>query len=135
VPTVDEMLTAARERLDRLDPEAADDAVARGAVIVDIRPEALRARDGVIPGALHHERNVLEWRADPASDHRDPQIADPGRQVIVMCDEGYTSSLAAAVLQDLGLAQATDMVGGYQAWRAAGLPVQRAPDVASELGA
>jgi rhodanese-related sulfurtransferase len=122
--TIDELLAAARARLARLAPNEAWQAVRDGAVIVDIRSEVQRERDGVIPGALFHPRNVLEWRADPTSPHRDPSLAgDPSRVVIVVCDEGYQSSLAAAVLQDLGLARATDLVGGFQAWRAAGLPV------------
>jgi rhodanese-related sulfurtransferase len=98
--------------------------MAAGAVLVDIRSEPQRARDGVVPGSVFVARNVLEWRADPASRWRDPRIADPSREVVVMCDEGYQSSLAAATLQQLGLRRATDLVGGFQAWRAAGLPVQ-----------
>jgi rhodanese-related sulfurtransferase len=90
---------------------------------VDIRSDHQRERDGVVPGAIHHPRNVLEWRADPASDARDPRIADYDAHVIVMCDAGYQSSLAAATLQTLGLRRATDLDGGFQAWRAAGLPV------------
>jgi rhodanese-related sulfurtransferase len=122
--TIDELLAAARARLERLAPREAWDAVRGGAVIVDIRSEVQRERDGVIPGALFHPRNVLEWRADPTSPYRDPALAgDPGRRVIVVCDEGYQSSLAAATLQDLGFTRATDVVGGFQAWRAAGLPV------------
>ena len=98
-----------------------------GAVLVDIRSEAQRARDGVVPGSLFIARNVLEWRADPASSWRDPRVADPSREIVVMCNEGYQSSLAAANLQELGLERATDLVGGFQAWRAAGLPVQPRP--------
>jgi rhodanese-related sulfurtransferase len=122
--TIDELLTAARRRLRRVDPEQASEAVGRGAVIVDIRAESQRARDGVIPGAHFVPRNVLEWRADPSSDWRDPVLSDPDRQLIVMCNEGYQSSLVAATLQDLGLEHATDLDGGFQAWRAAGLPVE-----------
>ena len=126
--TIEELLAAARAQLERLGPREAWDAVRGGAVIVDIRSEVQRERDGVIPGALFHPRNVLEWRADPASPHRDPALAgDPARRVIVICDESYQSSLAAATLQDLGLARATDVVGGFRAWRAAGLPVGAAP--------
>jgi rhodanese-related sulfurtransferase len=121
--TIEELLAAARGRLRRVDPAAARQAVEGGAVIVDIRAESQRARDGVVPGAHFVNRNVLEWRADPASDWRDPVVSDPGRQVIVMCDEGYQSSLVAATLQDLGL-DATDLEGGFQAWRRAGLPVE-----------
>jgi rhodanese-related sulfurtransferase len=122
--TIDELLAAARRRLRRVDPKEASEAVGRGAVIVDIRAESQRARDGVIPGAHFVPRNVLEWRADPSSDWRDPVVSDPDRQLIVMCNEGYQSSLVAATLQDLGLEHATDLDGGFQAWRAAGLPVE-----------
>jgi rhodanese-related sulfurtransferase len=125
--TVDDLLDAARARLRRLAPEEALAAVGEGAVIVDIRSELQRARDGVVPGAVHHPRNVLEWRCDPTSPHRDPEVAQPGRELIVMCDAGYQSSLAARVLKDLGLERATDVAGGFQAWRAAGLPVEPGP--------
>jgi rhodanese-related sulfurtransferase len=127
--TVDELLADARSRLDRLDPEQARDAVGAGALIVDIRSQPQRDHDGVVPGAIYHPRNVLEWRADPSSGASDPAIArDLERQVIVMCDAGYASSFAAATLQDLGFERATDLAGGFQAWRAAGLPVEDAPD-------
>jgi rhodanese-related sulfurtransferase len=117
------MLADARERLTRLTVEEAQEAMARGAAVVDIRSDIQRARDGTIPGAAHVPRNVLEWRLDPECEARDPELASYDRQVAVICDEGYQSSLAAAVLQDLGLERATDVVGGFQAWRAAGLPV------------
>lgn len=123
--TIDDLLAAARARLERLEPAQAAAAVRGGALLVDIRSEDQRRRDGAISGALCHPRNVLEWRADPASGHCDPALAgDLGRCVIVVCDEGYQSSLAAATLQDLGFARATDLAGGFQAWRAAGLPVE-----------
>jgi rhodanese-related sulfurtransferase len=93
------------------------------AILVDIRPEGQRAIEGSIPGALVVERNVLEWRFDPESDSRLPVATDHDLQVILFCSEGYTSSLAAAVLQDLGLWRATDVVGGFHAWHAAGLPI------------
>lgn len=122
--TVCELLFAARSRLLRLDPAAASDAVAAGAVLIDIRSEAQRERDGVIPYALFVPRNVLEWRLDPTSGHADPAVGgDIDRQVILVCDEGYQSSLAAATLQQLGFRRATDVDGGFQAWRACGLPV------------
>ena len=121
--SVDELLADARRRLERLDPQEAHEALSRGAVLVDIRSESQRACDGVVPGAYFVARNVLEWRADPASEWRDPAIADPSRQVIVMCDEGYQSSLAAVTLKELGIERATDLIGGFQAWRKAGLPV------------
>ena len=120
--SIDEILTTARERLRRLDPTEAQQAIARGAVLVDIRPAAQRAEHGEFPGAVVIERNVLEWRLDPRSDARLP-IADSYQlEVIVACQEGYTSSLAAASLQDLGLHRATDLAGGFAAWQAAGLP-------------
>jgi rhodanese-related sulfurtransferase len=122
--SIEELLAEARSRLRRVDASAARDAVENGAVIVDIRAESQRARDGVVPGAHYVPRNVLEWRADPASDWRDPVVSDPDRQVIVMCNEGYQSSLVAATLKELGL-DATDLEGGFQAWRRAGLPVER----------
>jgi len=115
--SIDDVLLDARSRLRRLDPAEARRAWARGAVLVDIRPAAQRAAEGEVPGALLIERNVLEWRFDPASDARLP-VADYDLQVIVLCQEGYTSSLAAAALQDLGVHRATDVLGGYAAWRA-----------------
>ena len=121
--TIDEVLAQARERLRRLEPREAAAAVRTGALLVDIRPQAQRAEEGEIPGALLVERNVLEWRFDPASAARLPQ-ASYDLRVIVVCSQGYTSSLAAAALQDLGLSQATDLDGGFQAWAAAGLPVR-----------
>jgi len=123
---IDQILAEARERLERVDPEGAKRAVERdGAVLVDIRSDNQRAQDGVIPGAMHHPRNVLEWRLDPESEQPDPELTgDMDRQVIIVCDAGYASSLAAAVAQDLGYPNATDLAGGFQAWRAAGLPVE-----------
>jgi len=120
--TIDQVLAEARERLDRPTPHEAARALAAGAVFVDIRPAAQRAAEGEIPGALIVERNVLEWRFDPASAARLPQ-ASYDLQVIVVCSEGYTSSLAAAALQDIGVSRATDLDGGFVAWRDAGLPV------------
>jgi rhodanese-related sulfurtransferase len=119
--TIDQVLDAARKQLDRVTPQQAAQAAAEGAVLVDIRPAAQRAEEGEIPGALIVERNVLEWRFDPASDARLPQ-ASYDLRVIVVCSAGYTSSLAAAALQDLGVRHATDLDGGFLAWRAAGLP-------------
>ena len=120
--TVDDLLAEARAGLHRLTPAAAAAAQDAGAVLVDIRPQALRAAEGEIPGALPVERNVLEWRFDPASEWRLP-AAGVDTQVVVVCSEGYTSSLAAHSLQRLGIRRATDLVGGFRAWRAAGLPV------------
>lgn len=103
--------------------------MARGSVLVDIRSELQRERDGVIPDAVFIPRNVLEWRCDPSSPWRDERVSDPARQLILFCDAGYQSSLAAAMLQQLGLRHATDLVGGFQAWRAAGLSLESdAPD-------
>jgi rhodanese-related sulfurtransferase len=116
------LLDDARSRLDRLSPRAAYQAWLGGAELVDIRPAAQRAFEGEVPGALLVERNVLEWRFDPASPARLPEATGHDVQVIVLCSEGYTSSLAAAALQQLGLSRATDVVGGFHAWRAAGLP-------------
>jgi rhodanese-related sulfurtransferase len=118
---IDDILVAARARLRRLDPEAAHLAYRDGAVLVDIRPAAQRVASGEIPGALIVERNVLEWRFDPRVASRLP-IAAYDLPVIVFCQEGYTSSLAAASLLDLGVFRATDLAGGFVAWRAAGLP-------------
>jgi rhodanese-related sulfurtransferase len=120
--TIDEMLAAARGRLHRLDPVETAAAVADGARLVDIRPGWQRAAEGAIPGALLIERNHLEWRLDPTSDARIPEAVDHDVAWVVVCSEGYTSSLAAASLQDLGLHRATDLTGGFHAWRAAGLP-------------
>jgi rhodanese-related sulfurtransferase len=121
--TAEDLLAEARHGLERLDPIAAAAALAAGAVIVDIRSELQRERDGVVPGSVFFPRNVLEWRCDPASSARDERVSDPVRQLIVMCDEGYQSSLAAANLKRMGFGRATDLAGGFQAWRAAGLPV------------
>jgi len=122
--SVEQMLSVARARFRRLSPDEAYEAVAKTeAILVDIRPEGRRAIEGSIPGALIVERNVLEWRFDPASSARLPVATDHDLQVIVFCSEGYTSSLAAAALQDLGLWRATDLVGGFHAWRATGLPI------------
>jgi rhodanese-related sulfurtransferase len=119
---IDGLLNRARNRLDRLSPAAAYIAWLGGAELVDIRPAAQRAFEGEVPGALLVERNVLEWRLDPASPARLPEATGHDVHVIVLCSEGYTSSLAAAALQELGLFRATDVVGGFRAWQAAGLP-------------
>jgi rhodanese-related sulfurtransferase len=123
--TIHELLAAARSRLERVGPGEAVAAVQSGAVLVDIRSDSQRARDGVIPGAHFGPRNVLEWRMDPSSGASDAALA--GKAVILFCDEGYASSLAAATLQDLGVRGATDLDGGFRAWRAAGLPVEPLP--------
>src|SRR5689334_16255487 len=113
-----------RAGYERIDPQEAYEAAQCGeALLVDIRYAALRERDGVIPGALVVERNELEWRLDPQGSHRVPEATSHEVRVVVICNEGYASSLAAASLHQLGLARATDLVGGFQAWKAAGLPV------------
>ena len=122
--TIDQVLAEARARLVRLGPLEARQAASAGAVLVDIRPQAQRRAEGEIPGSLVVERNVLEWRFDPQSPARLP-VAGYDLFVVVFCSEGYTSSLAAASLQDLGLHRATDLAGGFRAWEAAGLPVTR----------
>ena len=126
--SVEDLLAAARARLERVEPDEALAAVRHDrAVLVDIRSESQRAADGVVPEAAFVARNVLEWRLDPESPWRDPELARTDRRVIVMCNEGYQSSLAAATLQELGHADATDLAGGFQAWRGAGLPVEADP--------
>jgi rhodanese-related sulfurtransferase len=121
--TVDQLLAEARTGLRRLSPSEAQQAMRDGAHLVDIRSDAQRAAGGLVPGARVVPRNVLEWRLDPSCSHRDPVLARPDARIVLFCDEGYQSSLAAATLQELDLAEATDVVGGFQAWRAAGLPV------------
>jgi len=121
--TIDELLAQARAGLVRLGPHEARDAISGGALLIDIRSESQRATDGSVPNAIWFARNVLEWRCDPSCEAHDDRVGGLERRVIVMCDEGYQSSLAAATLQQLGFAGATDLVGGFQAWRAAGFPV------------
>lgn len=121
--TVDELLATARSGLGRLSPAQALQAMAAGAALIDIRSDSQIARDGTIAGALIVARNVLEWRLDPASRHRHPHAPQLGDRVILLCHQGYQSSLAAATLQQLGFAYATDIDGGFEAWRQAGLPV------------
>lgn len=118
---IDRVLEAARRRYRRLAADQVPEAARRGAVLVDIRPQAQRAREGEVPGALVIERNVLEWRCDPTSDARLPQAVDDDVEWVILCSEGYTSSLAAAALLDLGLHRATDVVGGYRALAAGGV--------------
>lgn len=121
---IDELLERVREGYDRVEARDAHEAVRAGeALLVDIRYAALRERDGLVPGAVVVERNELEWRLDPRGSHRLPEATGHELRVIVLCNEGYASSLAAESLHRLGLRRATDLVGGFQAWRAAGLPV------------
>ncbi|MFF8267367.1 rhodanese-like domain-containing protein [Streptomyces sp. NPDC016562] len=120
---IDELLERVRAGYTRLGPQEAYAASRAGALLVDIRYQALRERDGLIPGALVVERNELEWRLDPQGSHRAPQATGHDLHVVVICNEGYASSLAVASLHALGLHRATDLTGGFQAWRAAGLPL------------
>jgi len=120
---VDELLAEARSGLERVTPAQSSAALDAGAILIDIRPSEQRNRDGEIPGAHVIARNVLEWRLDPVGEYRDPAVAHADRQMIVFCNAGYASSLAAATLRQLGL-DATDMIGGFQAWREEGLPVR-----------
>jgi len=123
--SIDELLAEARGRIARVSPEEAAARIADGALLVDTRPAAQRAREGAVPGALIVERNVLEWRFDPLSDARLPEATGYDVEVIVLCSEGYSSSLAADSLRALGLARTSDVIGGFQAWAEAGLPVLR----------
>ena len=131
--SIDDILAAARSRLSRVTPGDAFAEFCTGATLIDIRPAGQRAADGEIPGSVIVERNHLEWRFDPASGARLPWVQDYDMRLLVICDEGYTSSLAAVALHDLGLRRATDVIGGYQAWAAAGLPTARAEECAAVL--
>ena len=125
MPTVDEVLERARRRLERVTAEQAAAEHAGGAMLVDTRTAEQRASTGEIPGAICIDRTVLEWRLDPSSPSRIAEAKNKAIRVIVICAEGYSSSLAAASLQDIGLVNATDVIGGFEAWQAAGLPVAR----------
>lgn len=120
-----EMLAAAREHITRYSPEAAFAASRSGAVLIDTRSSGDVDREGSIPGSVYIHRNVLEWRCDASSGHSDPRIDNPDRPVIVVCNDGYSSSLAAASLVELGFRHAGDLEGGFRAWARAGLPVER----------
>jgi rhodanese-related sulfurtransferase len=138
--TVDDLLNEARSKLDRLEPEQALAAQQEGALLIDTRSAEERRRRGVIPGALHIPRTVLEWRVDPETEpeYRNPHVHGLERQLVVFCAHGYSSSLAAATLQELGFTQATDVVGGFEAWKERGLAVHQAreydPDARSGMG-
>nr|XP_031857320.1 uncharacterized protein CI109_007268 [Kwoniella shandongensis]KAA5524392.1 hypothetical protein CI109_007268 [Kwoniella shandongensis] len=123
---IDQYLEEKRQGLNRVDPRTAFERSQShdGTVIIDTRPEAYRAAEGAIPGAIIIERNVLEWRLDPTSTANIPEARQPGFAPIIVCNEGYASSLAAQVLKDLGVDRATDLVGGFRAWKAEGLPVE-----------
>jgi rhodanese-related sulfurtransferase len=114
---IDDLLAYARRDLDRVGPADLDAEMAAGALVVDTRPVEQRRRDGELPGAVVIDRNVLEWRLDPTCPHRIPEASGPERRIIVVCNEGYSSSLAAATLRQLGLGRATDLAGGFQAWK------------------
>ncbi len=123
--TIDETLAAARARLRRLTPAEAALAIGDGATLVDTRDGDVRAREGRIPGAVHAPLSVLEWRVDPDSGHQNPALAGKEDRLILICREGYSSSLAAIRLHELGFVNTTDVIGGFAAWVAAGLPVER----------
>jgi len=116
--TIDQLLVESRIGLERVSASELEREMAAGALVVDTRPVDQRERDGALPGAVVIDRNVLEWRLDPSSAHRLPSAGDPARRIVVVCNEGYSSSLAAHTLQRLGLARATDLIGGFQAWTA-----------------
>ncbi len=125
--TLDDLLADAQERIVRYSPAEALDAMKSGAVLVDIRSESDRERDGIVPGSLHIPRTVLEWRIAPDSTWRNPHVGSVESELIVLCDHGYSSILTAATLVELGFAGAGDVIGGFEAWRDAGLPVRTAP--------
>ncbi len=128
-PGIDELLERVRAGYERIEATRAHEAARAGeALLVDIRYAALRDRDGLVPGAVVVERNELEWRLDPRGSHRLPEATSHDLRVVVICNEGYASSLAAESLHRLGLHRATDLIGGFQAWRAAGLPVLPVPE-------
>ncbi|MEU4689596.1 rhodanese-like domain-containing protein [Actinoplanes sp. NPDC023714] len=121
------LLERARAGMQRLQPREAFEATARGALLIDTRTDVQRGEQGDLPGALIIDRTVLEWRLDPASPHRIPEATGYDQLVIVVCRQGYSSSLAAASLRSLGLHRATDMIGGMEAWLDAGLPTHSGP--------
>jgi rhodanese-related sulfurtransferase len=121
--TIDELLEQVRSRIDRVDAVEAAGRLAAGALLIDTRPAEQRDRDGGVPGAVVVDRNVLEWRLDPASPYRIPEVTGYDLEVIVLCNQGYSSSLVADTLRSLGLRRAVDVIGGFEAWAALGLPV------------
>ncbi len=123
--SIDDLLEQVRSRIDRVEPVEAARRLAAGALLVDTRPVEQRERDGEVPGAVVVDRNVLEWRLDPASPHRIPQATGYDVDVVVLCNQGYSSSLVADTLRSLGLRRAVDVIGGFEAWAALGLPVVR----------
>jgi len=129
--TVDELLERVRARIDRVQPVEAARRLAAGALLVDTRPVEQREQDGEVPGAVVVDRNVLEWRLDPASPHRIPEVTGYDLDVVVLCNQGYSSSLVADTLRSLGLHRAVDVIGGFEAWAADGLPVAGRPGLAA----
>jgi rhodanese-related sulfurtransferase len=125
--TVDDLLARARARIERLEPPEAYDAFAGGAHLIDIRCESARRDDGIVPGSFHIPRTVLEWRLDPDSPWRNPYVGGLETQLLIFCDHGYSSSLAAATLVELGFTRTADVIGGFAAWRDSGLPIAPAP--------
>ena len=125
--TIEELLSAARARLDRLDPAAVREEADAGALVIDTRCSEARHETGVIPGSIHVPLSVLYWRLDPTSGHDDKRLSDRERRIILVCADGYSSSLAAATLRDLGFAKATDLIGGFNGWAGAGSPVELVP--------
>jgi rhodanese-related sulfurtransferase len=121
--TIDELLEHVRARIDRVEPAEAARRLAAGALLVDTRPVEQRDRDGEVPGAVVVDRNVLEWRLDPASPYRIPEVTGYDLDVVVLCNQGYSSSLVADTLRSLGLHRAVDVIGGFEAWAATGLPI------------
>jgi rhodanese-related sulfurtransferase len=133
--TLDQLLEAAHARIERVEPAEAFAATNRGALLIDIRSDGDRERDGIVPGSLHIPRTVLEWRLDPGSSSRNPHIGGLDQQILLLCDHGCSSSLAAATLVDLGFERAGDVIGGFAAWREAPLPTAPAPPSQREPGA
>jgi rhodanese-related sulfurtransferase len=132
--TIDQLLADVRLRIGRIEPEDVAARQAAGALLIDTRPWEQRSRDGDVPGALVVDRNVLEWRLDPSSPDRLPQVTGYDLEVVVLCHEGYSSSLVADTLRTLGLTRTVDVIGGFVAWAAAGLPVV-APGTRSDRAA
>jgi len=132
--TLEQLLEAAQARIERFEPAEAHAASERGALLIDIRADVDRERDGIVPGTLHIPRTVLEWRLDPDSSWRNPHVGGLDQQILLLCDHGCSSVFAAAALVDLGFAHAGDVIGGYAAWREAGLPTAASPPCRREPG-
>ena len=126
--SIEQLLTEARARLRRLEPATALTAQGEGAILIDLRCADERRENGIIPGSVHVPLSVLFWRLDQTSGYDDPRLSDPTREVVLLCADGYSSSLAAATLQDLGFDRATDVIGGFTAWAGAGLPLEPVTD-------